>query len=85
MLILLCDSFIISGLNPTQKSNIVKLVKNLPEHPVTLAIGAGIGDIQMMHHADISVNIENQNICSDVIARSTISCADLSSVFYLLL
>jgi len=39
----------------------------------------------MMVAADVSINIESEHICSDVIAKSSISCADMSSLFYLLL
>jgi len=61
------------------------MVKDFPERPGTLAIGSGIGDILMMTTADISINVENSNICSDVISKSTISCSDFSSVYYFIL
>ena len=48
MLALMSDSFILSGLTPEQKAEIVRIVKTFPEHPTCLAVGAGINDILMM-------------------------------------
>lgn len=85
MLILLCDAFIISNLVPSQKAEIIRIVKAFPESPVTMAVGSGINDIMMMKEADLSIAISSKTVCSDIQAVCDIKVADLSSLIYLLL
>ena len=60
MLILLCDAFIVSNLQPAQKAEIVRIVKSFPESPVTMAVGSGIIDIMMMKEADLSIAVSSK-------------------------
>jgi len=47
----------VSNLLPTQKAEIVKIVKGFPESPVTLSIGSGIIDVMMMQETHLSIAV----------------------------
>lgn len=48
-----CSSVIACRLSPIQKSHMVRLVKNAPSEPITLAIGDGGNDVSMIQEAHI--------------------------------
>ena len=85
MLILLGDMFICSGINASQKAEIVHLVRNLPGSPCTMAVGCGISDILMMKEADLSVGICSKFGSSDIEAVNNVRVADFSTLLFLLL
>ncbi|KAL4445014.1 hypothetical protein ABPG74_018742 [Tetrahymena malaccensis] len=60
-----CESLIGYSLKPSQKAELVSLVKNVKtDATFTLAIGDGLNDLQMMQRADFSIQYQNQNLKS---------------------
>ncbi|EAS03767.2 adenylate/guanylate cyclase domain protein (macronuclear) [Tetrahymena thermophila SB210] len=60
-----CESLIGYSLKPSQKAELVSLVKNVKrDSTFTLAIGDGLNDLQMMQRADFSIQYQNQNLKS---------------------
>ncbi|XP_060803599.1 phospholipid-transporting ATPase IF isoform X2 [Amyelois transitella] len=52
-----CNAVLCCRLSPIQKANIVKLIKNSPDHPITAAIGDGANDISMIQEAHVGFGI----------------------------
>lgn len=44
-----CQAVLCCRLSPLQKSEVVKLMKELPEQPITAAIGDGANDVSIVH------------------------------------
>ncbi|KAI5632367.1 cation transport ATPase (P-type) domain-containing protein [Phthorimaea operculella] len=52
-----CNAVLCCRLSPIQKAEIVKIIKNSPEHPVTAAMGDGANDISMIQEAHVGIGI----------------------------
>lgn len=52
-----CDCVLGCRLSPLQKSEVVEMVKNSPERPITLAIGDGANDVSMIQEAHVGVGV----------------------------
>jgi phospholipid-translocating ATPase len=52
-----CQAMIVCRASPSQKGAVVKLVRDNEPHSVTLAIGDGANDVNMIKKANIGVGI----------------------------
>jgi len=55
-----CKSVVCARVTPDQKGQVVTLVRNTKNRPVTLAIGDGANDVNMIQKAQIGVGISGQ-------------------------
>ena len=46
-------------LSPTQKSDIINLIKEYQPKKITMAVGDGVNDIAMLNSAHIAISIKN--------------------------
>ena len=53
----LCEAVLCCRMSPSQKAQVVKLVKNGPARPITCAIGDGANDVSMIQEAHIGLGI----------------------------
>uniref|UniRef100_A0A8D3ED62 Phospholipid-transporting ATPase n=1 Tax=Scophthalmus maximus TaxID=52904 RepID=A0A8D3ED62_SCOMX len=52
-----CSAVLCCRMAPLQKAQIVKLIKDSKEHPITLAIGDGANDVSMILEAHVGIGI----------------------------
>ena len=52
-----CESVICCRMSPLQKAQIVAMMKNHPDQPVTAAIGDGANDVAMIQEAHVGLGI----------------------------
>jgi phospholipid-transporting ATPase len=52
-----CEAVICCRVSPSQKADVVRLIKNDDHHAVTLAIGDGANDVSMIMEAHIGVGL----------------------------
>lgn len=52
-----CEAVICCRVSPSQKADVVRLIKNDDEHAITLAIGDGANDVSMIMEAHIGVGL----------------------------
>lgn len=57
-----CQAVLCCRLSPLQKCEVVKLMKTLPNSPVTAAIGDGANDVSMIREAHVGLNNVHTNI-----------------------
>ncbi|XP_055499958.1 phospholipid-transporting ATPase IG isoform X3 [Leucoraja erinacea] len=55
-----CTAVLCCRMAPLQKAQIVKLVKNTKEHPITLAIGDGANDVSMVLEAHVGIGLKGK-------------------------
>lgn len=67
-----CHAVLCCRLSPLQKCEVVKLIKTLPEKPITAAIGDGANDVSMIQEADVGLGIVGKE------GRQAARCADYS-------
>lgn len=67
-----CQSVLCCRLSPLQKCEIVKLMKTLPDFPLTAAIGDGANDVSMIREAHVGLGIVGKE------GRQAALCADYS-------
>lgn len=65
-----CQAVLCCRLSPLQKCEVVKLMKTLPNNPVTAAIGDGANDVSMIREAHVGLGILGKEgrqaaLCSD--------------------
>lgn len=65
-----CEAVLCCRLSPLQKCEVVKLMKTLPNSPVTAAIGDGANDVSMIREAHVGLGILGKEgrqaaLCSD--------------------
>ncbi|XP_007891054.2 phospholipid-transporting ATPase IG isoform X1 [Callorhinchus milii] len=58
-----CTAVLCCRMAPLQKAQIVKLVKNTKENPVTLAIGDGANDVSMILEAHVGIGLKGKEGC----------------------
>jgi P-type E1-E2 ATPase len=64
-------------LSPSQKADIVKLIKEYQPKKITLAIGDGINDVAMMKCANIAVSLKNNLHQSNIDGKNhALGCSD---------
>jgi P-type E1-E2 ATPase len=52
-----CEACICCRVSPSQKADVVRLIKNDDENAITLAIGDGANDVSMIMEAHIGVGL----------------------------
>ncbi|KAK1162611.1 putative phospholipid-transporting ATPase IF isoform X1 [Acipenser oxyrinchus oxyrinchus] len=52
-----CSAVLCCRMAPLQKAKVVRLIKTLPEKPITLAIGDGANDVSMIQEAHVGIGI----------------------------
>ncbi|CAG5136603.1 unnamed protein product, partial [Candidula unifasciata] len=52
-----CATVLCCRMSPIQKAEVVAMIKNSPERPVTAAIGDGANDVSMIQEADVGLGI----------------------------
>lgn len=67
-----CQSVLCCRLSPLQKCEVVKLMKTLPDVPITAAIGDGANDVSMIREAHVGLGIVGKE------GRQAALCADYS-------
>lgn len=67
-----CQAVLCCRLSPLQKCEVVKLMKTLPNSPITAAIGDGANDVSMIREAHIGLGIVGKE------GRQAALCADYS-------
>lgn len=65
-----CQAVLCCRLSPLQKCEVVKLMKTLPDAPITAAIGDGANDVSMIREAHVGLGILGKEgrqaaLCSD--------------------
>ncbi|XP_060688382.1 phospholipid-transporting ATPase 11C isoform X2 [Hemiscyllium ocellatum] len=55
-----CTAILCCRMAPLQKAQIVKMVKNTKEHPITLAIGDGANDVSMVLEAHVGIGLKGK-------------------------
>ncbi|XP_055298222.1 phospholipid-transporting ATPase 11C isoform X2 [Sitodiplosis mosellana] len=74
-----CQAVLCCRLSPLQKCQVVKLMKTLPNSPVTAAIGDGANDVSMIREAHVGLGILGKE------GRQAALCSDYSFTnFYML-
>lgn len=74
-----CQAVLCCRLSPLQKCEVVKLMKTLPNSPITAAIGDGANDVSMIREAHVGLGIVGKE------GRQAALCSDYSfSNFYML-
>ena len=58
---MLCVAVLCCRMSPIQKAEVVKLVKETPDDPVTAAIGDGANDVSMIQEADVGLGKQLHN------------------------
>ena len=53
-----CQAVVCCRMSPIQKAEVVKLVKDFPDHPLTAAIGDGANDVSMIQEAHIGLGFD---------------------------
>ncbi|XP_041354452.1 phospholipid-transporting ATPase IF-like isoform X2 [Gigantopelta aegis] len=71
-LCLCCDSVLCCRMSPVQKAEVVHMVKNSKEKPVTAAIGDGANDVSMIQEAHVGLGIMGKE------GRQASTCSDYS-------
>lgn len=67
-----CQSVLCCRLSPLQKCEVVKLMKTLPDVPITASIGDGANDVSMIREAHVGLGIVGKE------GRQAALCADYS-------
>jgi phospholipid-translocating ATPase len=52
-----CDAVLCCRLSPAQKAQLVKMIKETKEKPITAAIGDGTNDVSMIQEANVGIGI----------------------------
>lgn len=65
-----CSAVLCCRLSPLQKCEVVKLMKTLPDEPITSAIGDGANDVSMIQEAHVGLGIVGKE------GRQAARCAD---------
>lgn len=74
-----CQAVLCCRLSPIQKCEVVKLMKTLPDSPITAAIGDGANDVSMIREAHVGLGILGKE------GRQAALCSDYSFTnFYML-
>lgn len=74
-----CQAVLCCRLSPIQKCEVVKLMKTLPDAPITAAIGDGANDVSMIREAHVGLGILGKE------GRQAALCSDYSFTnFYML-
>ncbi|XP_038631915.1 phospholipid-transporting ATPase IG isoform X1 [Scyliorhinus canicula] len=55
-----CTAVLCCRMAPLQKAQIVKMVKNTKDHPITLAIGDGANDVSMVLEAHVGIGLKGK-------------------------
>lgn len=55
------ESVIFCRMAPIQKAEVVRLVRNSKEAPMTLAVGDGANDVSMIQEAHVGVGLYGKN------------------------
>ncbi|KAG1676697.1 putative phospholipid-transporting ATPase IF [Nymphon striatum] len=67
-----CTAVLCCRMSPMQKSQVVKLIKNTPELPITAAIGDGANDVSMIQEAHVGLGIMGKE------GRQATRCSDFA-------
>lgn len=65
-----CHAVLCCRLSPLQKFEVVKLLKTMPDRPITAAIGDGANDVSMIQEAHVGLGIVGKE------GRQAARCAD---------
>jgi len=52
-----CEGLVVYRSSPSQKADIVRYVRNARSHQITLAIGDGANDVNMIESAHVGIGI----------------------------
>lgn len=74
-----CQAVLCCRLSPLQKCEVVKLMKTLPDSPITAAIGDGANDVSMIREAHVGLGIVGKE------GRQAALCSDYSFTNFLML